>query len=138
MHVTYRNEGCGTSWFVDDGLAEGVFVVVHPHLEHMALDAHGGAEVVHGGFIVLLDAPAEFGRERVHLVLLFGGEFGAEALLDDGGSALVGEVHGHAGAGAGAGGGGGGGGVVEVVEVVAVGRCRGGSHRERRDLLVGS
>jgi hypothetical protein len=65
-------------------LAHGVLVVVHPDLEDMALDADGGAELLDGGLVVLLDAPPDLLREGAHLVLLLGGEFGAEALLDGG------------------------------------------------------
>jgi hypothetical protein len=120
----------GGSWF----LAHGVFVVVHPDLEDMALDADGGAEVLDGGFVVLLDAPAELLGEGAHVVLLVGGEFGAEALLD-GGRAQPGEtVQGAAGDD---GGGGGGGGARVVVVRVLVAVCRGAHRREGRHVVGG-
>uniref|UniRef100_A0A804LUZ5 Uncharacterized protein n=1 Tax=Zea mays TaxID=4577 RepID=A0A804LUZ5_MAIZE len=67
----------GRSWL----LAEGVLVVVHPHLEHVALDADLLAELLHGGLVVLLDAPPQPLRERQHPVLLLLRELGAEPLL---------------------------------------------------------
>uniref|UniRef100_A0A0A9DBH4 Uncharacterized protein n=1 Tax=Arundo donax TaxID=35708 RepID=A0A0A9DBH4_ARUDO len=68
-------------------LAEGVLVVVHPNLEDVALDADLVGELLHGGLVVLLDAPPDALRERQHLVLLLLGELGAEPLLAGSGPA---------------------------------------------------
>jgi hypothetical protein len=71
-------------------LAEGVLVVVQPDLEDVALDADLVAELLHGGLVVLLDAPAHALREHQHLVLLLLGELGAESLLAGPGPAQAG------------------------------------------------
>jgi hypothetical protein len=71
-------------------LAEGVLVVVHPDLEDVALDVDLVAELLHGGLVVLLDAPAHALRERQHPVLLLLGELGAEPLFAGPGPARAG------------------------------------------------
>ena len=62
-------------------LPDRELVVVHPHLEHVALDADLGAEALHRVLVLLLDAPPDAARERAHLLLLLRRELGAEALL---------------------------------------------------------
>lgn len=61
-------------------LTQGVLVVVHPDLEHMALDARLVAELLHRRLVLLLDPPPNPLREHQHLVLLVLRELGPEPL----------------------------------------------------------
>jgi hypothetical protein len=60
---------------------EAVLVVVHPDLEHAALDADLLAEGVHHGVVQVLQAPPHALRELQHPRLLLRRELGAEPLL---------------------------------------------------------
>ena len=61
-------------------LPDRELVVVHPHLEHVALDAGVGAEALHRRLVLLLDAPPHPLRELVQLLPLLHRELGTEAL----------------------------------------------------------
>jgi hypothetical protein len=87
---------CGSSSRQRRLPAEGVLVVVHPDLEHLALDADLVAELLHGGLVVLLDAPPQPLRERQHPVLLLRSELGAEPLLTRPGPGRPAAAQGHA------------------------------------------
>lgn len=55
---------------------------MHPHLQDMPLDADRRAELLHGRFVVFLDAPTELLCKRTHLILLLCRKFRPESLLD--------------------------------------------------------
>ena len=59
---------------------EGVFVIVHPDLEHAFINTDLAAEVAHLVLVALLNLPADTVGELVHLVFLSLAELSPEPL----------------------------------------------------------
>lgn len=87
--VDLLDGGVAGERLVAAGGAEGVFVVVHPDLEHAFINSDVAAELAHLVLVALLDLPPDPVGELVHLVFLMLAELRPEPLPGAGSMVLV-------------------------------------------------
>ena len=83
--------GSASDWLVA-AVVEGVFVIVHPHLEYSFIDSNLTAEVAHVVLVALLKLPPDTVGELVHLLFLSLAELRPEPLARAWSKVVSGEV----------------------------------------------